>query len=292
MTIVNPGYIGIVSILASNGSLATMRCTDISMSPDQDVKFYDHVIGLNDTIPSDNSTKGESVGNIQIQKTVWRPGVLSYVGGVSFPVTVSGENAECENTVCSLQTVFDLAKYGNYFTLTAIYNCKVTRTFSNCRINSFSLNITAGDIVTATINVVAMSVIETDTTTANPFTITEKIATWDIVSLVNNGSSISLDDAQAFSLDINNNIKTIYTQDSLAPYDLRVGMQAVTGSITLYNAHGDLELPDGETTLQLDIGDVFSTTINCVLQPSSIPGSIKSIMSIIPFAGVDKVFGA
>jgi len=149
---------------------------------------------------------------------------------------------------------------------------------------------TAGDIVTVTANIIAMDVEDSDP--GDLFQVNQKMITWDKVILTAPQDSIDVSEAQAFSIEINNNIKTIYTHNNLKPRELRLGMQEVRGSITLYNNHGYLVLPlsDGDVTLGLNIFDL-TTDINCVLQPSAINGAISSIFSVIPFVGVDRPFG-
>jgi len=277
-SLANPGYLGIAVI---NGTV--FRCTDMSLAPSQDIVFYDHTVGLKDVVPAKgDGTKGASNESefINKQKIIWRGSTISYTGSISFPVTFYGTS--------NLPVIFDLAKYGNSFDISLKYNCLAGRTFLGCKINSLSLNITAGDIVTVTANVIGMDVEESGTEIL--FQDSQKLVTWDQVAL--SSKSIDVSEAQSFSMEINNNIKTIYTHNNLKPRELRVGMQEVHGSITLYNKHGSIILPEdgGDTTIGLIISD-FSTDINCVLQPSAISGAISSIFSVIPFTGVDKVFG-
>ena len=280
-SLANPGYLGIAVI-----NSVPFRCTDMSLVPSQDVVFYDHTIGLKDVVPAKGSgTKTASIDPafINKQKIVWRGSTISYSGSISFPIT-SGEDGS------NLPMIFNLAKYGNSFDIFITYNCLVGRTFRNCKINSFSLNVTAGDIVTVTVNIIGMDVEDSDP--GDSFKDSQKLITWDKVTLTGASDSIDMSEAQAFSMEINNNIKTIYTHNNLKPRELRVGMQEVRGSITLYNSHGSLLLPlsGGDIVLGLRILD-FSTDINCVLQPSAISGAISSIFSVIPFVGVDKPFG-
>jgi len=284
--IANPGYLGIAVI-----NSVSFRCTDISLVPSQDVVFYDHTVGLKDTVPAKGAgTKGASneLNYINKQKIVWRGSTISYAGSISFPVTNGG--SDCTDNESNLPIIFNLAKYGNSFDIFITYNCLEARTFRGCKINTLSLSMTAGDIVTVTANIIAMDVEDSDP--GDLFQVNQKMITWDKVILTAPQDSIDVSEAQAFSIEINNNIKTIYTHNNLKPRELRLGMQEVRGSITLYNNHGYLVLPlsDGDVTLGLNIFDL-TTDINCVLQPSAINGAISSIFSVIPFVGVDRPFG-
>ncbi len=66
--LVRPGYMGLASI---DGSY--IRCTSFSVNPSQEATFYDHVIGLKDTVPSNSATKGEDLGitYANTQKRIW-----------------------------------------------------------------------------------------------------------------------------------------------------------------------------------------------------------------------------
>jgi len=242
------------------------------------------VVGLKDVVPDDSASKGasEETDYINIQKTLWRPSIIKYEGGISFPVTTT------DNNVSNLPVIFDLAKYANTFDIKLIYNCLIARTFKNCKINTLSFNITAGDIVNITAQIVAMDV--EDVNSGDPFTTAQKLVTWDKVDL-DGGESIDLTEAQSFSFEINNNINTIYTHNSLKPKELRVGMQSVNGSISLYNKHGIIILPDEASSIVINLTVLdLNTVINCILKPSVINGDISSIFSTIQFVGVDRVF--
>ncbi len=65
---VRPGYMGLAVVDGTQ-----FRCTSFSVNPNQDVLFYNHVIGLKDTVPSDSATKGEDLSKINTQRRIWRP---------------------------------------------------------------------------------------------------------------------------------------------------------------------------------------------------------------------------
>ena len=281
-TLANPGYLGTAKI----GDV-TYRCSDISLIPTQDLLFYDHVMGLKDIVEgSDTKGASEEDDYINKQKILWRGSTIKYEGGISFPVAVSGS---CSNVSSNLIPLFLAAKHATEFDIAITQSCLSARLFKNCKINSLSIQATAGDVVTANANIVAMDAEDIDP--GDLFQDNQKLITWDQVVL-DGGGGFDNEQIDAFSMDINNNINTIYTHGSLKPRELRVGMQEVKGTVTLYNKHGTLILPleGGDIEMNLKIFDL-NTPIHCVLQPSAINGTISSLFSVIPFTGVDRVFG-
>lgn len=267
------------------------RCTDMTLAPSQEPLFYDHVVGLKDVLPSTGSnTKGanDSRGFSNAQKVLWRPSTISYEGSISFPVMDDASCGGASNV--NLEKVFDLAKYGDTFDTILTYNCLTGRKFTNCKINTLGLSVTSGDIVQVTLQIIATGLEEPEGD-YNQFQDSQKLVTWDKVNINGSGEGIDFENMQAFSLDINNNINTIYTHESLAPKELRVGMQEVGGTLTLYNENGISFIPKDATSksMTLTVSD-FSTPINCVFKPSAIDGSISSIFSTISFAGIKKPF--
>ena len=91
-----------------------IRVSDFSVNVKQEVQFYDHIIGLRDSLPSGLDTKGDA-GKLNVQKTFWRPGVKICSGGISFPATVK-----------NLKKTFDLVKAGDDFELKFTYEAKVS----------------------------------------------------------------------------------------------------------------------------------------------------------------------
>ncbi|GAG85212.1 unnamed protein product, partial [marine sediment metagenome] len=252
---VEPGYMGYALI---DGGL--YRCTDMSLAPSQEPVFYDHVVGLKDVLPAAGSgTKGatDEKGVSNAQKIVWRPSTISYEGNISFPVM--DISSGCSSGSLNLDYVFNLAKYGDTFEVVCTYNCLTGRKFTGCKINTMSFSITAGDIVTVSLQIVATGMSES-LLTPEQFDINQKLVTWDKVIVNGNVSTVNFEEMQAFSLDINNNINTIYTHGSLAPRELRVGMQEVGGSLTIYNKNGILFLPTDAEQTQLTLEVVNFTT--------------------------------
>ena len=285
MANVYAGYMGLATVDGTN-----VRCTAFNINPTQTPSFYDHVIGVNDTIPTDSSTKGEEVGVIQTQRTLWRPSPIIINGSMSFPAT--------EETSSLL---FDHAKYGTYITeINFVHYCEASKTYFNCRVNTYNFSVSSGDIVNITSELYARDI--QDGTNLNQYTDAQKLITWDKVTVnisPSLGTGINL---EGINFNVNNNLVPIYTSDptlidpsitnKLYPADLRLGMQHVSGNLLIYLRKGTtlLNISTAITTISISCPG-FSTTINVILTPEQIEGIIGPVITTIPFVGVDKAFG-
>lgn len=272
---VKAGYIGILSI-----GNTKIRCSSFSVNPNNDPLFYNHVIGLNDTVPSNYATKGEDVGVIQTQRRVWRPSTISITGGISFPATETG-----------LQTFFNYAKYGNYFDIDFNYYCGIGKKFTNCRVNGFDFSNQAGDIAQVNVDIIASGI--TTTTDIVPYEDAEKII--NLPSIILTGVPFSLNQTmiKAVSYKINNNAMPIYVSKDttdLFPQDIRLGMQEVTGSILLYLKSGYEYIPttlDTPSVMTISAG-TWSVDLHIVFSSNKMDGEVGPIVTELPFVGVDK----
>jgi len=263
------GYMGLADI----GGTRT-RCSSFSINPKQDPSFYDHTIGLSDTIPSNDATKGESVGTRNIQKTIWRPSVISVSGGISYPCTEK-----------NISGPFNLAKYANYFSTYYTYYCEYGRSFPVCRMNSFEFSVQAGDVAQVNLDVLASSLTDGSVDT---YVDSEKLITWD--NMVITGDYFEPENLVGFRFKINNNLMPIYTNASLFPSDIRVGMQHITGSISVYLHEGEEFITDADYS---NIGvscKNFSTSLKVVYSANQMDGIVGPVVTEIPFVGVDMVF--
>ena len=297
---VQTGYMGIANISTLLGSTIDVRCTDFNINVQQNATFYDHVIGLNDTIPVGPDTKGEVPGTIQTQKKYWRPSPIIIQGGMSFPATYPVLSGSGTSSEMNFQTLFNYAKYGNYFDLDFKYFCGGGRLFTNCRVNNFSLSVMAADIVNITVDIMAKDMVDSDTVVTR--TASQKLVTWDKVELLLSGDLGGISDTnnlQGFDFSINNNIQAIHTANpstvtnKLLPSDLRIGMQEVTGTLYIYKKQGPdfLSALTSDATMSLTIG-TFTTPIYAIIEPRQIAGAIGPIILNVPFVGIDKAFGA
>ena len=264
-----------------------IRVSNFNVNVKQEVQFYDHAIGLRDSIPSGLDTKGD-VGALNIQKHFWRPGVKIVSGNFDFPATPS-----------NFQKIFDLAKTGDDFTLQFNYACDdVERLFKYCKINSFSFSVTAGEIATIQVDVMGREMIES--TGSNTWRDPQKLLTWDAVEI----TSISNNPVQMFNFTVNNNCKPVYTAgandtNDLFPKKIRVGMQELSGSIVYYIKgvdYEDLDKNSSYDTIKIDINDSCSSNFSeelCVIyKPIERAGSLKALLHTLPFVGVGNAMGA
>ena len=271
---IKQGYMGFLS----KGS-DKVRCTSFSIQPVQNALFYDHTKGLRDGSVNNIFDQKSEQGAINSQKIFMRPGVKIYQGNISFPAT--------EN---SSSVFFDEAKYGGSFdNLTFRYTCGIARKMDRCRVNGYTFNAVAGDLVNISVDIIAASM--EDVTSDDIYDLEEKLITWDDIS-TSLGDSIN-----GISFSVNNNCSPIYTagnnaENGLNPYKIRVGMQEVTGFISYYNKGVDLSFLESSDKESLSISmDDFSVNLNVVFRPQEREGSVGPIISSRPFVGVERALG-
>ncbi|MFA7219546.1 MAG: phage tail tube protein [Synergistaceae bacterium] len=276
---VKAGYMGIADIDGQK-----IRCTEFSVNPKQEPLFYDHIVGLRDSTPDVDGGvfQGKAdIGALNAQKIIWRPGVKTFQGGMSFPLTdLSGAS------------LFNYARTGSNFILSFQYDCnEIGRTYSFCKINSYTFSVSAGDICNVQVDIMAIECVEQ--IIESVYEEVEKLVTWDDVKLDALGTP-----ASSFTFTINNNCKPIYTagvneERKLSPAKIRVGMQEITGSMTFYNKERDLSFMDSitdPTTISLAAGPL-ETELNVIFKPIEISGRSGPVLSTLAFVGVDHALG-
>jgi len=298
-----PGYRGIAIINNKN-----IRCLDFNVNATQEVSFYKHVMGLNDTLigATNASSKGETVGTIGNQNIFWRPSPISIEGSMSFP-------ACGDDSTVNFSDLFGYAKYGNYFNITFKHYCGEGEKYSACRISNFTFSVAAGDTVKISASVLAADMEYSDVI-APLVTTAEKIMTWDTVNITitdPDAGGITTTSFNNFQFTINNNANNVYTAKpyskesyssykSLLPRDIRLGTQEVTGSLSMYSKQGRefitaLIGKDGPATIELKCGPsatpIFTTKINAIFLPIQLAGAPTVSIIEVPFIGVGKAFG-
>jgi len=291
MAEIYPGFIGVAIINNSIGDYPPARCTEFSVNVKQEPLFYDHIIGLRDTIPTsiydikgDEDDYGEGPSNLQ--KILWRPGVKICQGGFSFPWTDD-----------NLGLLWKEAITGASFDMNFQYACDLAREFTGCKVNSFNFKVASGDIVSSTLDIMA---IHEDMADYSKETIDTpaKILTWDSVSITSD--VIDSVDIVNFDFTINNNCMPIYTAgnnvgnsdtgsgDPLEAKEIRVGMQQLTGSISFYNLDSLAYLDDisSPTSINVNVGG-FSFELTVVFKPMEQSASVGPVIRVLPFVGVD-----
>jgi len=273
MAIVNAGYMGYAHV-----GNAKVRCTDFNVKLTQNVLFYDHTIGLRDSIPQTIlGSKGDG-GEWNEQKIFYRPGTKIVEGSISFPFA----NA----------AFFKEAYTGDNFDLDLYYSCYTGKTFTDCKVNSYSLTATAGEGGSVSITVMGVNV--KDLGAPDIYSDPEKIISWDEIKIVGAGVTEGI---VAFDFTVNNNCIPIYTaganvgtgaDSALLVKEIRVGMQEVNGSVSFYNDLG----PEDEFVEDTEPRDItihagtFAARLKVLYQYPERAGSVSPYIRTIPFVGV------
>jgi len=280
MPIIKPGYMGYAEIGSSK-----VRCDGFSMDLEQQPEFYDHIYGLRD-IPvgsGNNLAKKDGDSSTALQQFLYRPGVKIVNGNISFPLDES-----------NIDTFFDKATTGEYFDFSFFYNCEeIMREFTQCRVSSYSLNCTAGDIIKASAGITGIGISEPSSGYAR-YTAAKKLVTWDTVNLT--VQNVDTQAVSSFTLNIENPIIPIYTSGnnvttSLNALKTRVGIQKVTGSITTMNRGASFLSIQTPSTISLSIaGTSFFNQMDVILFPVKRTANVGPISSVINFTAVGRAF--
>lgn len=271
------GYMGILS-----GPSGNLRVTSFNVNAEQTPLYYDHTIGLRDSIPTTlYGGKGDTGFKDSPQKSIYRPSVIGITGSFSFPLYYGDE-------IPFLQQ----AKTGDDFDMTFYRDCENGIKYSQCKISSYQFSMTAGEVPNISVSVMARN-FEKDN--SNPlYDEVKKLVTWDICSV----EVQDLTDATllSFNMTVTNECKYIYTAGSnnldnfeLLPAKLRVGFQSIQGNMTFYRKGKEfsyMDLVDGEKEIKVSIEDVGDFTINCVYVPIKREGQPGPITSTLRFYGV------
>jgi len=215
-TVITPGFTGYAKL-----GTEYLRFNSCSLNAVQEVEAPDMVMG-------------------DYTHNAWAYGKIDVGGSISGPMTESSMaflNAAWNSTGADV----DVKYYGGF-----------TRRFSGMRVNSITFNVNAGEVVQFTSDFIGSGWSTTAAGTMDPYTVTEKLITWDQAALYRGtkgaagSSSITNEIAnlQSFSITITNNITRQYVIKASDLYGTLVrGMSAVTGSLvnyTLKSAEGFL----------------------------------------------------
>lgn len=271
-----PGFVGSVNV----GDLDGVRCTDFSLNVNQEPLFYDHTIGLRDSIPADlRDVKGDT-GEYNQQKLIWRPSVKLSQGSFGFIWTDYSAGA-----------LWEQAKTGDDFDMEFYYTCGIGRKFTGCKVNQYSFRASAGDIVNATVDIVSKHITNLDASEIPKIERIEKIITWDVVEIAIDGYSSS----QIVNLDftINNACAPIYTAGnnisaSLEAKEIRVGMQSLTGSVSFYLTDDINYMENISAPKKMFLSTPnWSSELNIIMRPMQQTSSTGAIIRTYMFNGVD-----
>ena len=260
------GYMGLLT------KPSKVRCTSFSVNNSQDILFYNPVYGID---------RGSAAGN-KIRR-LFRPSVGAITGSFSFPATESAAT-EYLNYAQSGGFIDEIGfQYfctGNNFT-----------SFKHCRVNGFEVNAQAGEVVNITVDIGAKDLEFKDST--ETYINSQKLITWDKVTVTS-----PYDPIRAVTLKINNNLAPVYTAGdpggscNLLPNDLRLGIQELSGSISVYLRKGQAFIPT--TQPQADSLGIsfpgFDITAKVFYRTTQSEGMIGPAVCEIPFTGVDSLY--
>jgi len=274
------GYFGYVEV---DG--VKFRCNSMSSTPTQTVLPYKHVFGLNDT-GGGNATKGEAVGSIQPQKSLWRPSMELITGSFTF---VADET--------NLDALFDYIRLGTYISsIKFYYTCGTGVIFTNCRLNQYTFRATAGDTVNISAGFTASEQTD-DTGGGSDYTISRKLITWDKIKVDGVAGDI-----QSVELNVTNEIIPIYSADGtefskseFGLRDMRIGTQNVTGRISTYIKPEEYFIDADSSPQQITIsatgGLSLNMSINAILTPIQVSTSTGVFSAGVVFTGVGYALG-
>lgn len=210
-------------------------------------------------------------------RRIWRRAPGTVAGSISFPLTEGKADDLAEYAVD--RTEFEMIIY---------YYDGRSKRYDGCLLNGLSFSCSAGEVVSVTMNIVANE-IETGNRTQT-YTKGEKLVTWD-KCLVDFSSAYENSILQAFTYNIENDVKTIHTQKQLLPTFLNPAIQDVTGTFEFY----DYELPEvgvdtyslGFKQVRFEIDD-WTTTHDIVFDPTEAnPLSADTIISSVMWKRTD-----
>jgi len=264
---INAGFIGYGNIAGK-----ITRCNDFGVNKKQDILFYDHIIGLRDTIPTSISTiKGDggdknSTTQYNPQAMFYRYGTYIYQGGFTFPLT-----SNCANLL------WEEARGGKDFNSEFFYGCNDVETYSNCKVNSYNLKIANGDVVTSSIDIIAISS-NVSSSSHSLNTTSEALLKWDDVEIKFDNTIVT--DLANLEFTINNSCIPIYTANKLEAGSIRVGIQRLSGIVSSYGA-----LSSFPSKIDIKIGNSFSIKLDVLWKPTEKTASVGALIQQNPFVG-------
>jgi len=217
-SIIKPGFRGYAEIA---GTTHRLRFNTCGLNATQDVEAPDLVMG-DDT------------------HNAWAYGKIDVAGSTSGPVT--------ESTGTFIDALEANLHEEDGVTINIKYYEGYTRAFSGCRLNSFTFNVSAGEVVNFSIDIIGVKREDVDPPDMLGFTKGEKLVTWD-KSSIRVASSLHLDEngepnwstltfldgLQSFAFTASNNFTRQFVLGRSDLFgDLVEGMKAVTGNITSY----------------------------------------------------------
>ena len=265
----------------------TIPVTSMGSNVEGSVLFYDPVVGIRDTCVS-TGTKGDggdrNWGTTQHQRRIFR--YSPQIGKVKFggPVFTRG----------GLPTEFLtlLTCAANATTMsgsTAFWYGGDGHDFDNGFITSFGLNVNAGGSASYTCDITCKNMTPRIGSSNNPPDCS-KIVTWDTCGVTS--SQLTTLDIEGLSLNIANPATPIYTaynnnpSGDLFPADLRLGIQDVSGTVSIYGFKNFLQA--NADNLQVTIaGASFSLYVTYAPSTTDVTAGTAPVICSVPFHGAN-----
>jgi hypothetical protein len=270
-----------------------MLCTNMGSSIQASAQFHNHVAGLRDKGLDGSGIKmaaaddDDSVGgDKQIQRRIYRYAPAVIRCKISGPVaSIDGET----NIKSLLEDHAIRGKKIEEMTLTYFgsFGGNIEgHKMEGLYVESMNLNVSAGDIVSYDVEMVAKNRIieEGKSTQVAPC---QKLVTWDRVQITSDVEG----DYQAFSLSIKNNLNIIYTSSEdqgssfIKAKDIRFGTQTVEGTLSTYIFNTWQTPPEGNGHITFDIDDL-KWKINTIYEPTPSEAGGGVYVAPVPFRGV------
>lgn len=241
------------------------------------VQYYDHVIGLQDNhFNQFDDAKGDGgTADNQIQHRLYRFSPMTPTLTLSGVVVESG-----------IKAMLDAAlKFTKFSKVEVSYKAETASELTDAYISSFGLEVSAGDVLNFNAELISMDV-KDGTYNKNAYLTCNKIITWDQVQLTSTSVDPKL--ISSFSLQIDNSPVVIFSAgtDSLMPYEIRPGMQSISGNIGCYVPDGAKAALDPES-IGLKIAS-DNRTFKIVYEPSGANVTPGPFINTIPFKGASK----
>lgn len=277
--------LGLTGGLNFNGTL--VPCSNLDAFVETGVEYYDHTVGLLDTIPVGFSEyKGVGTDADHAQKLAFRFSPEVPRGTASGPVTTGAGF----NDILDAALNFTKLSYINFHYADSLGSFKLI----NAYVENLDFSVQAGDVLSFNASFLALD-FEDLAGDIGEFACS-KIVTWDQVNVT---SALGDEDLYSIDVSINNAPQIIHTagNSSLLPSVIRPGMQEVKGTIGTYNTDrvdkwggGSGKTAPAIDTIEIEIpsenGSTLTIDIEAVYEPGKAQINPGTFVSVVPFRGV------
>ena len=245
-------------------------CSDMNFSVDSKPTFYEHTLGL---IESHTGIQGGAASLGGIQRKYYRYSPVAMKASISGPISESFlaklfTCAHSGGTIPALGAEGENVGTNGIDVSLVMWDNGVKKILKSAYLQSLTIDFKAGDVASFSAEFVGKSVAYNGAASTTPADC-DKLLTWDRCGISVNasfnidsvgnvtggeGNSVgAFTNVSAFSLSFNNPIIPIYTSSGLLPFDLRIGMQQISGSISIYGTNSYFQ---GAGTISVTAGSI------------------------------------